>query len=893
MSKLHSSLIVALLSLSVWANAQHVARVAGGPVDGQLASKADVAANKIAVTANGTVYIASNYGSLRKIDPASGIITTLKSFANTPRNLAIGPDGSLYYALQSAVVKRQADGTETVVAGDLEATGNSGDNGPAINAKFGSISDIAVGSNGDLFIVDRSYYTIHRVNATTGIINKIAGNGAQVSGGDAGDALSAGMDPFYIALDGTTLYFVEMVNQKIRKINLSTGIVSPVVSIGDGFGGDGGQSTAAIVSYPSDVTIAEGQLYFHDTSNSRIRKIDLTSGVITTFATDGGTVSDVFATSTDLFIADNGRIRKITSGGQTYPDHFTRISATNGVAVSLSVSAQFGIASAPIGDLDDDGVDDIGVGATNQDGNLVGAVIILYMNADGTVKSSVKVSSTDSPFDEDSFGSAICGLGDLDKDGVEDIGVGAGYDSDGQFHAGAFWILFMNKNGTVKSRQKISSTAGNFSAPLSSNYVFGTGAATIGDLDNDGNLEIAVGARGPGQVYILFLNTNGTVKSYKTVTGLSIDPSGLVGYGVAGLGDVDKDGVPDLAIGGHRSDVNFEDSGAVFVVFLNADGTTKGNTRISSGHANFNDATASFLGVAIAGIGDFDGDGVRDMVVGGDDSFANKGTIWYMLLKTDGTVKSYQKISSTSLTLDAGDFFGGSLSYMGDMDGDGNGELAVGAFGDDDGGSNKGAMWISSGGTGLLYGNGGFSGDGELSTSASLGRSNSITTASSGDIYFVDASNARVRKIANTSNIVSTVAGTGVRGFSGDGGPATNAKLDLITSCVIDNDGNLIISANNRIRKVNLTTGVITTIAGTGSAGYTGDGGPALSATLRNAESLAVDAAGNIYFFDSGNMVIRKIANTTNVISTYAGNGSAGDSGNDGPATSAQFQNVI
>ncbi|HZY80894.1 MAG TPA: gliding motility-associated C-terminal domain-containing protein [Cyclobacteriaceae bacterium] len=391
-----------------------------------------------------------------------------------------------------------------------------------------------------------------------------------------------------------------------------------------------------------------------------------------------------------------------SAGAQVYPDHFEKISALKGgLTVPLTISAQFGIESAAIGDLDDDGVIDLGIGATNQGGILVGSLIILYMNSDGTVKSSVEVTSTDSPLDQDSFGSSVCALGDLNDDGVEDIGVGAGYDSDGGFQTGAFWILFMNKNGTVKSRQKISKLAGNFTAPLQEGYVFGTGAATVGDLDGDGNIEIAVGARIPGTVYILFLNNNGTVKSYKTVSGadgLPIDPGGLVGYGLTGLGDVDGDGVPDIAIGGHRSDVNFIDSGVVFVVFLKANGTVKTFTRISSGHGNFNDTGASLFGVGVIGIGDYDGDGIRDMVVGGDDSGTNQGAIWYVMLNKNGTVKSHHKISNQThkneLDLSDGDFFGGSFCFMGDINKDGVPDIAIGAFGDDDGGTNKGAMWI-------------------------------------------------------------------------------------------------------------------------------------------------------------------------------------------------------
>ncbi len=389
---------------------------------------------------------------------------------------------------------------------------------------------------------------------------------------------------------------------------------------------------------------------------------------------------------------------------QTYPSTFVKISRlAGGLSAPIDNGAAFGIEHAAIGDLDNDGVIDLAVGATNQGGSLVGAVFILFMNTNGTVNHYTQINNTEPAVEQDSFGSSICGLGDLDGDGVEDIGVGAGYDSDGGFQAGAFWIIFLNSNGTVKARQKISTLQGNFTAPLVTRNVFGTGCATVGDLDHDGVVDIAVGARIPGSVYILFLNTNGTVKSYSQITngsgGLAIDIDGLFGYGLASLGDVNGDGIPDIAVGGHRSDVTREDSGVVFVIFLTSTGTVKGFKQIADGRGNFTDPTASLLGVGIAGIGDYDQDGVRDMVVGGVDEFTNSGAIWYMMLRADGSVKSSYKISrsarNSDLALDDGDFFGGSISFLGDLNSDGIPDISVGAFLDDDGGSDSGALWLS------------------------------------------------------------------------------------------------------------------------------------------------------------------------------------------------------
>ena len=179
------------------------------------------------------------------------------------------------------------------------------------------------------------------------------------------------------------------------------------------------------------------------------------------------------------------------------------------------------------------------------------------------------------------------------------------------------------------------------------------------------------------------------------------------------------------------------------------------------------------------------------------------------------------------------------------------------------------------------------SGDGGQALLATL-RPHDVQVDRVGNIYIADESNARIRKI-DTSGIIITIAGNGTTGFSGDGGLATNAKLNNPNAMVIDRFGNIYIAdgPNNRIRKVD-TLGIIKTIAGTGANGYYGDGGLAVDADIADAYSVAVDTFGNIYIADSYNDVIRKI-NTSGIITTIAGNATAGFSGDGGPATAGQL----
>jgi sugar lactone lactonase YvrE len=173
---------------------------------------------------------------------------------------------------------------------------------------------------------------------------------------------------------------------------------------------------------------------------------------------------------------------------------------------------------------------------------------------------------------------------------------------------------------------------------------------------------------------------------------------------------------------------------------------------------------------------------------------------------------------------------------------------------------NRMVLRVSPAGTlNRLAGNGisGFSGDGGLALAASLGSNLRITVSVQGNIYIADQDALRIRKISADGSI-STVAGNGASGFSGDGGPATAAQLNYPADIAVDANENLYIADffNHRVRKVD-RSGVITTFAGTGLAGSSGDGGPATSAQLSNPVGLAVDASGVVYISEQGNAAVR------------------------------------
>ncbi|MCP3939788.1 MAG: hypothetical protein GY708_30975, partial [Actinomycetia bacterium] len=489
-------------------------------------------------------------------------------------------------------------------------------------------------------------------------------------------------------------------------------------------------------------------------------------------------------------------------------------STTGGLTGPLDNSDNFGLSVAGIGDLDGDGITDIAVGADGDDdgGSARGAVYVLFLNADGTVKAEQKISSlagglTGPLDDSDNFSVSLAGVGDLDGDGLVDIAAGAQGDDDGGSARGAVYVLFLNADGTVKAEQKISSTTGGLTGPLDDTDYFGASVAGVGDLDGDAIVDITVGAYGDddggsarGAVYVLFLNADGTVKAEQKISSVTggltgpLDDSDYFGRSVAGIGDLDGDGNIDITVSAHWDDDGGTERGAVYVLNLavdhcavdsdsdglsdcwedantdldgdpattpgpdtdgdttpnyldpdddddgtltsaeNADPNSDGDPRdavdsdwdgqpdyldlpitVASGGAVGSEQKISdtvgglsavlddsdYFGASTASIGDLDGDGVVDIAVGAyadDDGGSGRGAVYVLFLNADGTVKAEQKISSTvgGLTgpLDDSDYLGWSVAGVGDVDGDGLVDIAVSAHGDDDGGSGRGAVYV-------------------------------------------------------------------------------------------------------------------------------------------------------------------------------------------------------
>ena len=187
-------------------------------------------------------------------------------------------------------------------------------------------------------------------------------------------------------------------------------------------------------------------------------------------------------------------------------------------------------------------------------------------------------------------------------------------------------------------------------------------------------------------------------------------------------------------------------------------------------------------------------------------------------------------------------------------------------------------------------GQAGYSGDGGPAAQARLYEPYSLTVDNNGDIYIVDRLNAAVRKVDGATGIISTVAGTGEPGYGGDGGPGTLAQLREPNDCYLDGRGGLLIAdiQDQRIRRLDLDTGIITTFAGNGEKVRAGDGLPATQASILGARAVCMDGIGNTYIAEREGNGVRKV-DTSGIMSTLAGTGERGYTGDGGPAIAATW----
>ncbi|WP_179375958.1 FG-GAP-like repeat-containing protein [Winogradskyella wichelsiae] len=376
---------------------------------------------------------------------------------------------------------------------------------------------------------------------------------------------------------------------------------------------------------------------------------------------------------------------------------------SGGFFANLESGDRFSRDHDKIGDVNGDGVIDLVIGARSDDDGGVdtGAVYILFMNSDGTVQNNQKISMLEGGFTEtlnvgNFFGYGVAGIGDYDLDGIPDIAVSSPVPPNN-----SLYIIHLNVDGTVKDYVK-------------NENIIANGLTAIGDINGDHRVDLVacnpgsdVGGTNRGAIDILFLNEASQIMYTNTVTinstqggfGVGLeDGDQFGGREVAMLGDIDNDGTKELAVGAFMSDGG---KGAIWILSLNS--TTfnvESKVKITEGTNGFTDELVTDLnpngtfggqfGHAMCAAGDIDGDGINELITGANQQ--NEGWAYVLYLNADKTVKSFTRINNTdggfNLTLDSEERFSRSISYVGDLRGDGSIAINIGG---------------GAGGTGTLY----------------------------------------------------------------------------------------------------------------------------------------------------------------------------------------------
>lgn len=282
--------------------------------------------------------------------------------------------------------------------------------------------------------------------------------------------------------------------------------------------------------------------------------------------------------------------------------------------------------------------------------------------------------------------------GDVNGDGIPDLIIGARSDDDGATDAGAVYIVFMNRDGTVQGNQKISMLEGGFNETLIQSNFFGYGVAGIGDYDNDGIPDVAVSAPSSTNraLYIIHLNSDGTVKDF-------VKNTGILAQGLSAIGDLNNDGRIDLVACDPNSDLGGNNRGAIDILFLDSASQvmTNSTVTISSTTGGFGAGLANndgFGGREVAMLGDIDNDGNPEMAVGAFMSDGGKGAVWILSLDPNNfnvvsKLKITEGLNGFNDTLvtnvnpngTSGAQFGHAMCAAGDLNGDGTTDLITGA----------------------------------------------------------------------------------------------------------------------------------------------------------------------------------------------------------------------
>jgi sugar lactone lactonase YvrE len=703
------------------------------------------------------------------------------------------------FAIISKPFEELSNGDITTIAGGIPFLG---DGGIATRASLFKPGNITIDGSGNLIITDPLNGRIRRVEADTGIITTMAGNGTRNFGGDNVQAVSASLSvPKGVALDGSgNLIIADTGNNRIRRVDANTGIITTVAGNGERkFSGDGGEAISASLAEPTSVSVdLAGNLLIVDAGNSRIRRVDSKTKIITTLAGNGkfdfsGDGSPATSASLNLgfqsffgFIA-GGDVAVDKVGNLIIADfnnhRIRHVDAITGIITTIVGSGKAGFSG-------DDGQ------AIRADLNLPTGVAL---NGSGDLIIADTQNNRIRRVNSSGIINTIAGNGraTFSGDGDQATNAGLGFPEDVAIDGTGNMLISDSLNNRIRlvdaAKGTITTLAGNgtksFDGDRGSAISAGLSFPESVAVDRLGNLFIADG----GNDRIRRVDASGVIDTFAG--------DGLQdGFGRGSFGG---DGGPATSAGlSLPTSVVLDSAGNLFIA-------DKENNRIRRVDASGNIDTVAGNGTA-----GFSGDGGP----------------------------------ATSAALNIGFSTGVAV--------DREGNLLIGD-------TNNNRVRRVNRMTGIITtvaGNGTarFSGDGGQALNAGMSPGE-IAVDRAGNLFIMDVSNIRIRRVDAKTGTITTVAGNGDDSLDDDDGPATRISIGFPESIAVDGADNLFIATFNIIRRVDAGTGIITTVVGTGRFNYSGDGAPAIEASLRNPDGIAIDEAGNLFIADTSNNAIRVV----------------------------------
>ena len=871
--------------------------------DGNLGIYASFGApGGVAVDAQGNLYVSdSNFHRVRRVTASDGRIahfagsptgvsgsqgdfgSATAARLNRPTAIALDAQGNVYIADSGNHRIRRIDisnNTITTYAGNGSAS-FSGDGGAATLASLNNPTGLAFDAQGNLFIADRNNQRIRRVDAVTKNMSTVAGTGAQGFSGDDGPASNAVLNnPSDVAVDGNNnLYIVEQSSHRVRRVNTGSQVIKTVAGAGtQGFSGDGGPALLAQFNMPTSLGFdALGNLYVGDSANARVRRIANNNA-------QPGNRAPVFTSNIGNQTLVKGQTLELAVSASDEDNDSVGFTLQNAPAFATLINANppqrtatLRLAATEAGTFNN-----LQIQASDGKGGITNSAtfnVTVTEPSPNNRPPTANANAITSPLEAASANGGQTTLNGSGSDPDGDPITFAWFDGNTQIATSATATVILgigthsirlavsdNRGGTTSTaaqtivvQDTTPPTLSNIPADVTTQATSDRGATVTFTLPTatdlvDGNVAVTAEPASGSLFTVGTTTVNFTARDTRGNVGrassrVTVTPSGGPGGGVAaftistvaGNGAYGFSGDGDLAIQAalrSATSLGFDKDGHLLIVDAQSrnmrsvllSGTTPGVIRTAAG--NGANANSGDNGPAIYASFGATGGAASDM----------QGNIYI----SDSAFHRVRKIGTDGRIA----HFAGSPTGV-----SGN----VGDFGS--------------------------------ATSARLNRPGTLAVDTQGNVYIADMGNQRIRRVDAVTGIITTYAGNGGAGFSGDNGPANQASLNNPTGLAFDTQGNLYIAdrANQRIRRVDAVSKTITTVAGDGTQNFNGEDGLATGAQFNNPSDVGVDGNGNLYIVDQGNHRVRRVDGASRIIKTIAGNGVAGFDGDGGPAAQAKL----